>query len=109
MVTDHEWQDLVRFEGNAQGFRLLNKPRYQGLKLTAATLAAFTKYPRPSALTQPDLTRRSQKKYGFFSSEAETFAGVASDEIGEPKHDRYDDDGCQSQPRIEHKHGDQDD
>ena len=76
-VTAHEWQDLVRFEGNAQGFRLLNKTRYQGLKLTAATLAAFTKYPRPSALPQPDLTRRSQKKYGFFCSEAETFAGIA--------------------------------
>ncbi|HEY9117755.1 MAG TPA: dNTP triphosphohydrolase, partial [Roseivirga sp.] len=29
--TEQEWMDLVKFEGNAQGFRLLNKSGYQGL------------------------------------------------------------------------------
>ena len=33
-VTESEWQDLVKFEGNAQGFRILNQHAY-GLKLTA--------------------------------------------------------------------------
>ncbi|MCA6078291.1 deoxyguanosinetriphosphate triphosphohydrolase [Fulvivirga sedimenti] len=76
-VSPAQWEDLIRFEGNAQGFRLLNKSRYQGLKLTAATLAAFTKYPRPSLVENPDKTRRSQKKYGFFCAEKEAFRRVA--------------------------------
>ncbi|MEJ2004094.1 MAG: deoxyguanosinetriphosphate triphosphohydrolase [Cyclobacteriaceae bacterium] len=76
-LSPEQWSDLIRFEGNAQGFRLLNKARYQGLKLTAATLAAFTKYPRPSHLDNIDKSRRSQKKYGFFLSERETFREVA--------------------------------
>ncbi|XFE72750.1 hypothetical protein V8V91_16330 [Algoriphagus halophilus] len=38
-----------------------------GLKLTYATLAAFTKYPRPSFIPHRDIARRSQKKYGFLS------------------------------------------
>jgi len=76
-VTAHEWQDLLSFEGNAQGFRLLNKQQYQGLKLTYATLAAFTKYPRPSLIKKRNMGRKSQKKYGFFSSEATTFERVA--------------------------------
>lgn len=77
LVSGHEWQDLIQFEGNSQGFRLLNKPQYQGLKLTSASLAAFTKYPRPSLISQRDYKRKSQKKYGFYSSEANTFAQVA--------------------------------
>ncbi len=77
MVSGAEWEDLTRFEGNAQGFRLLNKERFQGLKLTAATLAAFTKYPRPSLLSDPAPDRKSQKKYGFFQREKEVFTFVA--------------------------------
>src|SRR5688500_855465 len=33
-VTEAEWKDLISFEGNAQGFRILNKNQY-GLKLTS--------------------------------------------------------------------------
>lgn len=76
-VTVMEWEDLTRFEGNAQGFRLLNKERFQGLKLTAATLAAFTKYPRPALLKDAEKDRKSQKKYGFFQREKEVFEFVA--------------------------------
>lgn len=75
--TQQEWNDLIRFEGNAQGFRLLNKSGYQGLKLTAPTLAAFTKYPRPSKVDNQFKPRRSQKKYGFYSSENEIFKSMA--------------------------------
>lgn len=75
--TEQQWFDLINFEGNAQGFRLLNKSGYQGLKLTAPTLAAFTKYPRPSKVGDNFKPRRSQKKYGFYSSESETFQSLA--------------------------------
>lgn len=75
--SEQEWTDLIRFEGNAQGFRLLNKSGFQGLKLTAPTLAAFTKYPRPSVVPDAFKPRRSQKKYGFYASEQELFNTMA--------------------------------
>lgn len=71
--SEQEWSDLINFEGNAQGFRLLNKSGYQGLKLSYPTLAAFTKYPRPSKVVDKFKPRRSQKKYGFYSSEQPSF------------------------------------
>jgi len=75
-VTDAEWNDLIKFEGNAQGFRLLTKNQY-GLKLTFATLGTFTKYPCPALFPQRDKSKRSQKKYGYFQTEKETFDNVA--------------------------------
>lgn len=76
-----QWADLCQFEGNAQGFRILNKGSYQGLNLTLATLGAFTKYPRESLIQSPDKLRKSQKKYGFFQSEKEIFQKLAN-EVG---------------------------
>jgi len=75
-VNDAQWQDLTNFEGNAQGFRILNKNQF-GLKLTYATLGAFTKYPVPADLSNPDPRRRSQKKFGYFQSERKFFQEVA--------------------------------
>ncbi len=75
-VSESEWEDLTQFEGNAQGFRLLNQKQY-GLKLTAATLGAFTKYPCPAFFPERDRSKKSQKKFGFFESEKEIFNGVA--------------------------------
>ena len=75
-VNEEEWTDLVKFEGNAQGFRILNKNQY-GLKLTFATLGAFTKYPCPAHFPTRDRSRRSQKKFGFFQTEKEIFKEVA--------------------------------
>ncbi|MEO1051515.1 MAG: deoxyguanosinetriphosphate triphosphohydrolase [Bacteroidota bacterium] len=79
LVGEKEWQDLTDFEGNAQGFRILNKRDYQGLKLTNATLAAFSKYPRESCISEVSRTRKSHKKYGFFQSEREIFKEIAED------------------------------
>lgn len=76
-VTESEWQDLVKFEGNAQGFRILNQHAY-GLKLTMATLGAFTKYPCSANFPGRDKSRKSQKKYGFFESELEIFKEIAA-------------------------------
>lgn len=75
-VSETQWTDLTKFEGNAQGFRILNKNQY-GLKLTYATLGAFTKYPCPAYFPERDKTKRSQKKFGFFESEKEIFLEVA--------------------------------
>ncbi len=80
-VSKEEWADLTNFEGNAQGFRLLTRNQRQGLKLTLATLAAFTKYPCPSYFPDRDKTKKSQKKYGFFQLEKELF-GEMADELG---------------------------
>ncbi len=77
LVSRETWEDLLKFEGNAQGFRILNKKQY-GLKLTYATLGAFTKYPCPSWLVNRDTKKRSQKKFGFFTQEKEAFADVAT-------------------------------
>jgi len=71
-LRSEQWADLCNFEGNAQGFRMLVSKQF-GLKLTYATLAAFTKYPRPSYIPHRDIARRSQKKYGFFINQLNDF------------------------------------
>ena len=76
--TDAEWADLTSFEGNAQGFRILNKASNGGLRLTYASLAAFSKYPCQSLLKNRDKKQVSQKKYGFFQSEKDVFAALAN-------------------------------
>ena len=75
-ITKAEYEDLINFEGNAQGFRILNKKQF-GLRLTYATLGAFTKYPCPSLLPGRDKKKKSQKKFGYFQSEADAFKDVA--------------------------------
>lgn len=77
-VSDVEWEDLIKFEGNAQGFRILGKDEY-GLKLTFATLGAFTKYPCPALFPARDKKKKSQKKFGFFQSEQQLFSDVATE------------------------------
>jgi dGTPase len=75
-VSQQEWEDLCHFEGNAQGFRMLVS-KNNGLQLSYATLAAFTKYPRPALIFERDQTRRSQKKFGFFSDQIDDFSHLA--------------------------------
>lgn len=77
-VSEECWNDLTRFEGNAQGFRILNKEQY-GLKLTFASLGAFTKYPCTAWFPARDKKKKSQKKFGFFQSEKDAFKEVALD------------------------------
>ena len=75
-VNASEWEDLINFEGNAQGFSLLNNKAFGGLRLTYATLAAFTKYPK-SALAPAEEGRRSQKKFGFYVTNEDDFSALA--------------------------------
>ena len=82
-LTDKEYQDLCDFEGNANGFKILTESRVGrlgGLRLSFATLGAFTKYPKESLPKKPT-SHISDKKYGFFQSEKEAFVEVA-DELG---------------------------
>lgn len=76
--------DLQQFGGNAAGFRILthtyaaHSSGSAGLGLTYATLGAFAKYPRPSIVEETGLTRgTSEKKYGYFQTEAPRFQEVA--------------------------------
>lgn len=82
-LSPTEYQDLVDFEGNANGFKLLTESREGvpgGLRLSYATLGAFMKYPKASLPKRPS-KHISDKKYGFFQSEKEFFMEVVS-EIG---------------------------
>ncbi len=86
LVAEKEWEDLTNFEGNAQGFRIMNDEKEGGLALTFATLGAFTKYPKTSSA--PAVRgRKSQKKYGVYRSNFEQFNLMATDmglvELGE--------------------------
>jgi dGTPase len=75
-VTEAQWTDLTKFEGNAQGFRILTKNQF-GLKLTYATLGAFMKYPCSAFFPERNKSKRSQKKFGFFETEKKMFSDVA--------------------------------
>ena len=82
-LTDKEWQDIIDFEGNANGFKLLTETREGvdgGLRLSYATLGAFMKYPKESLPKKPT-KHISDKKFGFFQSEKESFKEVA-EELG---------------------------
>lgn len=78
-LTPKEYQDLTEFEGNANGFKLLTQTKNgvkDGLRLTYATLGAFTKYPKESLPHKPS-HQIADKKFGFFQSEKEIFQDVA--------------------------------
>ena len=76
-----QYQDLVKFEGNANGFRLLTAHREGvpgGLRLSYATLGAFMKYPKESLPTKPT-QHIADKKYGFFQGDKDTFSDIAAE------------------------------
>lgn len=80
-LTEKEYRDLVKFEGNANGFKILteNKPGIPGgLRLSYATLGAFTKYPKESLPHRPT-PNIADKKFGFFQAQCEFFEEVAED------------------------------
>jgi dGTPase len=80
-LTDKEYQDLIDFEGNANGFKILTESRegvFGGLRLSYATLGAFLKYPKESLPKNPT-NHIVDKKYGFFQSEKQEFLEVVAD------------------------------
>ena len=80
-VTALEYQDLIDFEGNANGLKILTENRegiQGGLRLSYATLGAFIKYPKESLPKKPT-QHIVDKKYGFFQSEKKAFLEIARD------------------------------
>mgnify|MGYP005991221227 FL=1 len=80
-LSEKEYQDLIDFEGNANGFKILTETREGitgGLRLSYATLGAFMKYPKESLPKKPT-NHIVDKKYGFFQSEKEAFIDLVED------------------------------
>ncbi|MET1258330.1 dGTP triphosphohydrolase [Flagellimonas sp. DF-77] len=79
LLTETQYQDLIDFEGNANGFKLLTESKEGvpgGLRLSYATLGAFTKYPKASLPKRPT-PHISDKKFGYFQTEETSFKDVA--------------------------------
>ncbi len=80
-LTDKQWQDLIDFEGNANGFKILTETKNGiagGLRLSYATLGAFTKYPKESLPKKPS-QYIGDKKYGVFQSDKSFFEEIANE------------------------------
>ncbi|WP_431166083.1 deoxyguanosinetriphosphate triphosphohydrolase [Tenacibaculum halocynthiae] len=80
-LTALEYQDLIDFEGNANGLKILTESRdgvEGGLRLSYATLGAFIKYPKESLPKKPT-KHIVDKKYGFFQSEKTAFQDLVKD------------------------------
>lgn len=82
LSSEQEKLDFQKFDGNAQGFRILTRLQFKrngGLRLTCATLAAFTKYPCASHLADSDAQDAASRKSSFFATEQAYFQEVAEE------------------------------
>ena len=98
-MSAKEWQDLIDFEGNANGFAVLTATRpgiEGGLRISYATLGAFMKYPKESLPKKPTKDI-ADKKYGFFQTDKVFFQDVAS-ELGMIPNKTGDDIGFERHP-----------
>lgn len=96
-MSRNEQLDLLAYEGNAQGFRILTRnehhPDVGGMRLTCATLGAFMKYPWLATHSNHDLQSSHQstlqsrisaqaekkaQKFGCFDSEASQLEKLAA-------------------------------
>ncbi|MET6989699.1 dGTP triphosphohydrolase [Sediminicola arcticus] len=80
-LSDKEYQDIIDFEGNANGLKLLTETRegvQGGLRLSYATLGAFMKYPKESLPKKPT-GHIADKKFGFFQTDRHFFEEVAKE------------------------------
>ncbi|MDO4497958.1 MAG: deoxyguanosinetriphosphate triphosphohydrolase [Bacteroidales bacterium] len=77
MINEHQWSDLINFDGNANAFRLLTHQfhgrRQGGFALTYSTLASIIKYPYPST----ECVKKS--KYGYFEAEKDSFMKIVNE------------------------------
>lgn len=79
----NKWSDLINFEGNANGFKMLTSSRKSvggGIKLTYTTLASFVKYPTKSFKEKNEKEKFknniSFKKYGYFQTDKDIFENI---------------------------------
>lgn len=91
-ITEEEYNNLITFDGNSQGFRIITHlagwDKDGGLRLTYATLGAFCKYPR--AYVEADIIEKyktennldflpGSHKSGISAYEKEIFEKVATE------------------------------
>ena len=107
-LNNNEQLDLLAYEGNAQGFRILTRnehhPDLGGMRLTCATLGAFMKYPWLATHSNPvyqdssiDQNNRiyqgnhttNMQKFGCFYSEAAQLEQLA-ETLGLPYSKQHD-------------------
>ncbi len=85
ILTDEQWADCIRFEGNANAFRILthrfNGRREGGFVLTYSTIASVVKYPY-TALSSP------KKKFGFFTADKANWQRI-SEQLNIPADTRF--------------------
>ncbi len=90
-MTEEEICDIRRYEGNAQGFRILTKlqcpSQRGGMQLTCATLGAFLKYPTLAA-AKIRSSGVAGKKFNCFQADKDLFREVAL-ELGLIEIDTY--------------------
>jgi dGTPase len=87
-ISDNQKQDLIKFEGNANAFRILTSLFQEaGLKLTYTTLVSIIKYPTDS-VSGFDKKSLGTKKSGFFDSEIKHYQEIV-EELGIKKLDDY--------------------
>ncbi|HSP84609.1 MAG TPA: deoxyguanosinetriphosphate triphosphohydrolase [Psychrobacter sp.] len=84
-LSNNEQLDLLAYEGNAQGFRILTRnehhPDVGGMRLTCATLGAFMKYPWLATHSNEANDKRHNQnvqKFGCFYSEASQLEELAA-------------------------------
>ncbi|WP_221797050.1 deoxyguanosinetriphosphate triphosphohydrolase [Oceanobacter mangrovi] len=77
-LSDAEKLDLMTFEGNAQGLRLVTQVEYNrfkgGMRLTCATLGTFLKYP----WTANEVAAGRASKFGCYQSELPILQEIAT-------------------------------
>lgn len=75
ITSVQEREDFLKFEGNAQSFRIYSKlqgrERYGGLRLTLATIGALTKYPCHSINNNTSKDNVAFKKFGYFKDDTQ--------------------------------------
>lgn len=73
-----EWADFTAFDGNAQGFRVINALENNkdrgGFRLTLPVIAALVKYPCSAYEAQGE--GRSKVKFNFYTAEKTLFAEI---------------------------------
>lgn len=79
LFNEHQWADLVNFEGNANAIRCLTSQQLGkesgGLGLTYSTLASIMKYPCSSLAINKKIIHR--KKFGYLYADREIFLEIA--------------------------------
>ena len=87
-MSEAERADFLNFEGNAQGFRVLTQLEYHqfdgGMRLTYATLGAFSKYPWSSKHASAQGYKKH--KFGSYQNEVPLLEQLAN-KLGIPKLD----------------------